>query len=163
MKNKTRRHIWPVSLVMSLAIIGALAAIVVLAANPGGTQAHPGGDDHAAACADMTDAQREAHNAAALLDGEETCGTDGNGGTGDNGGNGGGGNGGTGGNGDDGTALARSALPSPAVSWPLRLRAGRLSWRGVPSQGPPATRSGTGTATWPGRRRPRQSRCPLTR
>ena len=40
------------SLMMSLAIIGALAAFVVLAANPGGIQAH-GGDDHAAACAAM--------------------------------------------------------------------------------------------------------------
>ena len=26
MSNKTRKHIWPVSLVMSIAIIGALAA-----------------------------------------------------------------------------------------------------------------------------------------
>ena len=38
MTYKIRKHIWPMSLVMSLAIIGALAAIVVLAANPGG---HP--------------------------------------------------------------------------------------------------------------------------
>ena len=40
MSNKTRKHIWPVSLVMSIAIIGALAAFIVLAANPGETNAH---------------------------------------------------------------------------------------------------------------------------
>ena len=31
MSNKTRKHIWPVSLVMSIAIIGTLAAFLVLA------------------------------------------------------------------------------------------------------------------------------------
>ena len=31
MSKKTRKHIWPVSLVMSIAIIGALAAFIVLA------------------------------------------------------------------------------------------------------------------------------------
>ena len=41
MINKTRKHIWPVSLVMSIAIIGALAAFLVLASNPWGLlQAH---------------------------------------------------------------------------------------------------------------------------
>ena len=40
MRNKTRKHIWPMSLVMSIAIIGALAAFLVLAANPGPTNAH---------------------------------------------------------------------------------------------------------------------------
>ena len=53
MSNKTRKHIWPVSLVMSIAIIGALAAFIVLAGNPGSTEAHRGGTDHAAACAAM--------------------------------------------------------------------------------------------------------------
>ena len=51
MSNKTRKHIWPVSLVMSIAIIGALAAFLVLANNPGQppwpTAARP-----PAACAD---------------------------------------------------------------------------------------------------------------
>ena len=65
MSNKTRKHIWPVSLVMSIAITGALAAFLVLASNPGDTQAH-GAGDHAnqgwPACADMTDAQRAIHN-----------------------------------------------------------------------------------------------------
>ena len=41
MSNKTRKHIWPVSLVMSIAIIGALAAFLVLAGcEPGDTDAH---------------------------------------------------------------------------------------------------------------------------
>ena len=40
MRNKTRKHIWPMSLVMSIAIIGTLAAFLVLAANPGPTNAH---------------------------------------------------------------------------------------------------------------------------
>ena len=65
MSNKTRKHLWPVRLVMSIGIIGALAAFLVLASNPGDTQAH-GADDHPnqgwPACADMTDAQRAIHN-----------------------------------------------------------------------------------------------------
>ena len=48
MSNKTRKHIWPVSLVMSIAIIGALATFFVLASNPGATEAHGGSGDHAA-------------------------------------------------------------------------------------------------------------------
>ena len=39
MSKKTRRHIWPVSLVMSIAIIGAISAFVVLAAVPRGANA----------------------------------------------------------------------------------------------------------------------------
>ena len=73
MRNKTRKHIWPVSLVMSIAIIGALAAFLVLANNPGATMAH-GDADHDAACAAMTDEQQKAHNAEAILEGEEVCG-----------------------------------------------------------------------------------------
>ncbi len=42
MSNKTRKRIWSMSLVMSIAIIGALAAFVVLANNPGSTAAHGG-------------------------------------------------------------------------------------------------------------------------
>ena len=72
MRNKTRKHIWPVSLVMSIAIIGALAAFLVLANNPGATMAH-GDADHDAACAAMTDEQQKAHNAEAILEGEEVC------------------------------------------------------------------------------------------
>ena len=55
MSNKTRKHIWPVSLVMSIAIIGVLAAFLVLATNPGETQAHGEyveGEDH---CQSLSD------------------------------------------------------------------------------------------------------------
>ena len=55
MINKTRKHIWSVSLVMSIAIIGALAAFIVLASNPRDTQAHGEyveGDDHCPRIAD---------------------------------------------------------------------------------------------------------------
>ena len=51
MSNKTRKHIWPVSLVMSIAIIGALAAFIVLAANPGSSSAH-GPDTRHDLCSD---------------------------------------------------------------------------------------------------------------
>ena len=75
MSNKTRKHIWPVSLVMSIAIIGALAAFLVLANNPGATMAHGGDIDHDAACAAMTDQERLDHNGSALLEeGEVVCG-----------------------------------------------------------------------------------------
>ena len=55
MINKTRKHIWPVSLVMSIAIVGALAAFLVLVSNPGNAQAHGEyveGDDHCPRIAD---------------------------------------------------------------------------------------------------------------
>ena len=45
MSKKTRKRIWSVPLVMSLAIIGVLAAFIVLAANPVATQARPGGTE----------------------------------------------------------------------------------------------------------------------
>ena len=83
MRNKSKKHIWSVSVVMSMAIIGALAAFFVLANNPGATMAHGDVDDHDADCAEMTDAARDAHNASALLEEEEICGTGGTGGTGD--------------------------------------------------------------------------------
>ena len=66
MTNKTRKHMWPVSLVVSVAIIGALAAFLVLANNPGATMAQSGGDDP---CAGMTEEERAAH----LVEGGE-CG-----------------------------------------------------------------------------------------
>ena len=74
MTNKIRKHIRPLPLVVSLAIIGALAAFVVLANNPGALMAHGGGSDHQASCDAMTDAERDDHNAAAVLDGTELCG-----------------------------------------------------------------------------------------
>ena len=72
MSNKTRRYIWPVSLVMSLAIIGALAAFLVLVANPGATSAH-GAADHAAACAAMTTGQVSFHNSIVATLGGDLC------------------------------------------------------------------------------------------
>ena len=60
MSNKTIKHIWPVSLMMSLAIIGVIAAFVVLAAVPRGASAD-GGVPHS--CAGMTAAQIAIHNA----------------------------------------------------------------------------------------------------
>ena len=41
----TRKHVWPAALVMSLAIVGVLAAFLVLAATPGSSSAH-GGTPH---------------------------------------------------------------------------------------------------------------------
>ena len=73
MTYRMRKHIWPMSLMMSLAIIGALAAFVVLAANPGGIQAH-GSDDHAAQCAAMDEAAQERHDdRARALGDDELC------------------------------------------------------------------------------------------
>ena len=82
MSNKARKHIWPVSLVMSIAIIGALAAFLVLAGNPGPTMAHGGVADHAATCNAMTDAERRQHNGLAVLNQQDLCPAPGSGGTG---------------------------------------------------------------------------------
>ena len=60
MSNKTIKHIWPVSLMMSLAIIGVIAAFVVLAAVPRGASAD-GGAPHS--CAGMTASEIAIHNA----------------------------------------------------------------------------------------------------
>ncbi len=60
MSKKTRRHIWPVSLVMSIAIVGALAAFIVLATNPGDSSAH-GGTPHD--CSDLSSAAQGLHDA----------------------------------------------------------------------------------------------------
>ena len=60
MSNKTRKHIWSVSLMMSLAIISVIAAFVVLAAVPRGASAD-GGAPHS--CAGMTALQITIHNA----------------------------------------------------------------------------------------------------
>ena len=45
MSNKTRKYIWPVALVMSIAVIGLLAAFLVLGSNPAVTDAHGGAQD----------------------------------------------------------------------------------------------------------------------
>ena len=83
MSIKTRKHIWPVSLVMSIAIVGALAAFIVLATNPGSSSAH-GGTPHD--CSGMSDAAQGVHDAFAAPDdpkcsdtGDTGNGTDGGG------------------------------------------------------------------------------------
>ena len=73
MTNQMRKHIRPLPLVVSLAIIGALAALIVLANDPGALMAHGGGDDHQASCDAMTDAEREEHNSEALLNQTTLC------------------------------------------------------------------------------------------
>ncbi len=74
MTHKARKHIWPGGLVMAIAVAGVLAVFAVLATSPGVTVAHEAAD-HNTACADMTEAEREAHNkkerAQALLDGRD--------------------------------------------------------------------------------------------
>ena len=54
MANKTRKHIWPGTLVMAIAVAGILAAFLVLANNPSVIMAQDAGDP----CAGMTDAER---------------------------------------------------------------------------------------------------------
>ena len=96
MNSRTRKHIWPVSLVMSIAIIGALAAFLVLTSNPGVTGAHGGdqdphcstvpveqiGHDVAAEIAGTTNADGSAHTCANSGTGTGGTGTGGTGGTG---------------------------------------------------------------------------------
>ena len=60
MSKKTRKHIWAVSLVMSIGIVGALAAFIVLATNPGSSSAH-GGTPHD--CSDLSSAAQGLHDA----------------------------------------------------------------------------------------------------
>ena len=64
MSNKTRKHIWPGALVLSLAIVGVLAAFIVLAGNPASTAAHSGGaaGSH---CTGESEAFQNAHDALA--------------------------------------------------------------------------------------------------
>ena len=119
MSNKTRKHIWPVSLVMSIAIIGALATFFVLASNPGATEAHGGSGDHAADCAAMTETERNLHNTLAAAAGGTPCPDPGDGSDGD----------GNGGNGDGDTGMAIDHATMPADFWLEGLDNGaRLSW-----------------------------------
>ena len=62
MSNKTRKHIWSGALVLSLAVVGVLAAFVVLAGNPATTDAHSGGaaGSH---CAGENEAFKKSHDA----------------------------------------------------------------------------------------------------
>ena len=65
MSNKTRKHIWSGASVMSIAMVGVLAAFLVLTGSSGITEAHepPAGQTHAQDCADMSPANRGIHDA----------------------------------------------------------------------------------------------------
>ena len=79
MSNKTRKRFSPMLLVMSLAVVGVLAAFIAVAAWPGATEAH-GPNDHAdlPACADMTTTQQAIHDNVHEELGQDGC-PDGNG------------------------------------------------------------------------------------
>ena len=62
MSNKTRKHIWSGALVLSLAIVGVLAAFVVLGGTPAVTEAHPGGPS-GSHCTGESDAYKAFHDA----------------------------------------------------------------------------------------------------
>ena len=76
MSNKTRKRFSPTLLVMSLAVVGVLAAFIALAAQPGTSEAH-GPDDHTSAglpaCADMTDGQKAIHDRVHEEFGQDGC------------------------------------------------------------------------------------------
>ena len=76
MSKKTRKHIWPVSLVMSIAIVGALAAFIVLATNPGSSSAH-GGTPHD--CSGLSATNQGLHDAFANPGDTKCSDTDGDG------------------------------------------------------------------------------------
>ena len=70
MSNKTRKRLWPVSLVMAVAVVGVVAAFLMVASSPNSAQAHGGatGDAH---CQGMNDFLQDLHDAAAA--GDHTC------------------------------------------------------------------------------------------
>ena len=145
MRNKTRKHIWPGVLVMSIAMVGLLAALVVLVNNPGGAAAHDAAD-HAADCEKMSDRERATHNQlypdAPCEEGPVP-----------------------GGNGDDGNGNGNGTVsPSQANGFVATAAAGRtveLEWR--PIAGATGYEIRYRNLDMTGRRGPRQSRCPLTR
>ena len=57
MTNKTRKHIWPVSLMMAIAVVGVLAVFAAMAVAPNGASAHEGatGSTH---CDGLNDLQQ---------------------------------------------------------------------------------------------------------
>ena len=61
MTNKTRKRLWPVSLVMAVAVVGVVAAFLMLASSPTNTAAHDGasGSTH---CDDLSTLGRIAHD-----------------------------------------------------------------------------------------------------
>ena len=115
MSNKTRKHIWPVSLVMSIAIIGALAAFLVLAAAPGSSSAHGPDDPATHDCSGKQGTQAGIHDAFTDSD-HPKCVTDGNGNGSGNGNGNGNGNGGT-----DPVTMLKSSSTSGGASVKLTL------------------------------------------
>ena len=69
MSNKTRKRLWPASLVMAVAIIGVVAAFLMVASSPSNTQAHDG-ETGAAHCEGLNDFLQDLHDASA---GDHTC------------------------------------------------------------------------------------------
>ena len=67
MSNKARKYVWPGALVMSIAIVGVLAALFVLGSNPAVTDAHGGAQD-STHCAGMSRAQQLQHDLRATDD-----------------------------------------------------------------------------------------------
>ena len=70
MSNKTRKRLWPVSLVMALAIVGIAAAFLMVASSPSSAQAHDGASG-AAHCEGLNDFLQDLHDVAA--GGDHTC------------------------------------------------------------------------------------------
>ena len=54
MSNKTRKRIWPVGLVTAVAVVGMLAAFLVLTVSPATTDAHGGRPNDSTHCDDIT-------------------------------------------------------------------------------------------------------------
>ena len=74
MSNKTRKRFSPTLLVMSLAVVGVLAAFIALAAQPGTSEAHGAGDHGSIpACAEMSVLQQGVHDAVHALNNEDGC------------------------------------------------------------------------------------------
>ena len=62
MINKTRKRLWPVSLVMAIAVVGVLAAFLMLASSPTNTQAHDNGVSGSTHCDDLGTLGKIAHD-----------------------------------------------------------------------------------------------------
>ena len=111
MSNKTRKHIWPVSLAMSIAIVGALAAFLVLAAAPGSSSAHGPDDPATHDCSDKQGTQAGIHDSFTDSD-HPKCVTDDDDGNGNGNGNG---------NGAMGAGTIENSSTSASVSVELRV------------------------------------------
>ena len=72
MSNKTRKRIWPGALVLSIAIVGVLAAFLVLANNPGYIMAH-GDSEITGSCDELDGITRELHDLQHTLASTDPC------------------------------------------------------------------------------------------